>query len=474
MRDQSGSEGAFDQQGDDANLSLPGFLLDPVGVLQRRWKLMIATGLLGLVATVVAFSLVKPSYTARASVVVSSQRISEEFFRSSVEGDQTEKINAIVGEILARQQIAKMIQEFDLYSPGGAGEKLSMEEKVATFRENVSIEPQVSTSPGRRAESAVVYVIEFTSGTPEKSASVTNQIARRFTETHLEMRSRQARLTTNFLRHELKQAEIDLSRQERAITEFKQRYRGELPGELQTNLARLDRLQQQRQSLALQIAEAETRLATLASTVEEFDSETPQGRLGALRSKYRELVALYTIDHPNVVSTRRQIGTLEKELGIAPGEPIEAGPQGVAAAARLTLAELQRQLVETVADFNELDARVARTPEREEELVALEQRAEITRENHQEFLRKVSQAELAESVESAQQGERAMIIDTAVPPSKPDRSPFMLILAGLVGSLGLALGSGLLWEILDSVVVAASEIENEFRLPVLGSVSRIR
>lgn len=471
--DQSNAEGAYDPSGDESNIGLPGFLLDPVGILERRWKYMLAAALLGLIGTAGAFFLVKPTYTAHSSVVISSQRISQEFFRSPVDNDQIEKINAIVSEILSRQAIAKMIEEFDLYGSTSGEEKLSMQDKVGIFRTNVSITPQASTTPARRNETAIVYDIEFTSDTPESSAAVTNELARNFTDTHLKMRSRQAKTTTSFLRDELKQSEVELARQEREITEYKQRYRGELPGELQTNLARLDRLQQQRQSLALQIAEAETRLATLASATQEYDPETPEGRLEMLRGKYREMVALYTPDHPNVVSTRRQIASLEKELGLKPGEPLNESAQGAAGAARLTLAELKKQLAETVASFNDLDARVARTPQREEELVALEQRAQVTRDNHEEFLRKVSQAELAESVESAQQGERAMIIDSAVPPGKPDHSPLMLILMGVVGTMGLVVGSALLLEIIDSVIVSSSEIENEFRLPVLGSVARI-
>jgi len=424
--------------------------------------------------TAAALYLVKPTYTAHASVVISSQQISQEFFRSPVDNDQIEKINAIIGEILSRQAIAKMIQEFDLYGSKSGDTDLSMQDKVGLFRSNVSITPQASPTPSRRNETAIVYDIEFTSDTSDRSAGVTNELARNFTDTHLKMRSRQAKTTTSFLREELKQSEIDLSRQEKAITEYKQRYRGELPGELQTNLARLDRLQQQRQSLALQIAEAETRLATLSSATREYDPETPEGRLEMLRARYREMVALYTTDHPNVVSTRRQIASLEKELGLKPGEALDEGVQGAAGAARLTLAELKRQLAETVSSFNDLDARVARTPQREEELVALEQRAQVTRDNHEEFLRKVSQAELAESVESAQQGERAMIIDSAVPPGKPDRSPLMLVLLGMVATGGLVVGSAFLLELIDSVIVSSSEIENEFRLPVLGSVARIR
>jgi uncharacterized protein involved in exopolysaccharide biosynthesis len=280
------------------------------------------------------------------------------------------------------------------------------------------------------------------------------------------MRSRQARLTTEFLRRELAQVEEDLAKQESAITTFKQQYRGELPGELQTNIARLDRLQMQRQSLALQIAEAETRMTTIATTIPAADS--PKERLKNLRARYQELAAIYTPEHPSVVAAARQIEALEKEVASLPDDA--AAPGSPAS----TVGELRRQLAATVAEFEDLDQRVGSTPKRQEELAALEQRAEILRESHREFLRKVSQAELAEAVESAQQGERATILDKAVPPSHPDNSPIKYIVVGLLGSVLMALGMGVLLEIVVSVIVNDSEIEQRYQLPVLGSIARIR
>ncbi|HEB88385.1 MAG TPA: hypothetical protein ENI85_02340 [Deltaproteobacteria bacterium] len=458
-------EGEFSE---DAALKLPGFLKDPGGLLRRRWKWMLLVLLLGLGATGLLVRNLAPSYVGRATVLVTSQRISEEFFRSTVESDQLEKISAIVGELLSRQNLVHLIEKHALYpSPEGV-EPMPMEDKVALLRANTEIKPDLTNGSYRPGSSAVVYAISYRSENRWSAANVANELAAEFIDTHLRMRSRQARLTTEFLRRELKQVEEDLAKQERAITEFKQAHRGELPGELQTNLARLDRLQAQRQSLALQIAEAETRLATLSATAQPGSS--PAQRLAELRARYEEQQAIYTPEHPNVVAIGRQIEALEKELA----RSSDADSPTSAVAGVSTIEELRRQLAATVAEFEDLDQRVARTPRRQEELAALEQRAEILRESHREFLRKVSQAELAEAVESAQQGERATILDKAVPPNKPDNSPTKYIAVGIIGSIGLALFAGILLEFVDAVIVDASEVEQAFHLPVLGSVPRMQ
>ncbi len=470
MSRDAGGRSGFDSSEGEESASLPGFLKDPKGVLRRRGKWMAVIVVLGLIASGVFLQKRTPTYSARATVLVASQKISEVFVQGAAEGDQLEKVSAILGELLSRKNLGGLIQEHNLYAAKEGDEQLTLEEKVAIMRAEIVIGPErSSTANTGHDSSATVFEILFTCENPVVAADVTNALASGFTDIHLRMRSRQARLTTEFLRRELKQTEGELSRQERLITEFKQTYRGQLPSELATNLGRLDRLQSQRQSLALQIAETESRLASLAATGSDYAPDSPEALLRSLQVKQKEQRALYTDDHPNVVALDKRIGVLERQISSG-----ASGGSSTAGATRLTLAELRRQLAETVASFEDLDRRVAFVPERQEELAALEQRVEILRESHREFLRKVNQAELAEAVESAQQGERAMVLDAAVPPSHPDSSPLKILVVMLVGTFGLAVLLALLLELMDSVIVGAGEIESQYRLPVIGSIAPIR
>lgn len=457
---------ASDATGEGGSPTLPGFLGDPMGLAQRRWKWMVAVLAIGLTATGVFARTLELAYLSTATVLVTSQRISEEFFRPTVESDQLEKVSAILGEIMSRQNLAALIEKHGLYPDKEDADPISMEDKVAQLRRATEIRPDTTHGAVRPGSAAVVYAISVYLDSAQNAAIVANELAGSFIDTHLKMRSRQARLTTEFLRRELAQVEEELAKQESAITTFKQQYRGELPGELQTNISRLDRLQMQRQSLALQIAEAETRMTTIATTAP--DEQSPQERLKNLRARYQELSAIYTPEHPSVVAAERQMAALEKEVAASPA------PSAAPGSPASTIGELRRQLAATVAEFEDLDRRVASTPKRQEELAALEQRAEILRESHREFLRKVSQAELAEAVESAQQGERATILDKAVPPGHPDNSPIKYIVVGIIGSLLMAAGIGVLLELVDAVIVSDTEVEQRYQLPVLGSIARIR
>ena len=139
---------------------------------------MVAVLILGLTPTFFYLRGQQPTYRARATVLVTSQRISEEFFRPTVESDQLEKISAIVGELLSRQKLSKLIQEYNLYPSGERREPLTMENKVAIMRSNITLGPdQSSTANQNQDSSAVVY--EFTYRSPRsREGSAHHQRAR--------------------------------------------------------------------------------------------------------------------------------------------------------------------------------------------------------------------------------------------------------------------------------------------------------
>ena len=477
MTGDPGSE-AFIDDGQGDVIALPGFATDPAGILRRRWKAMLAVIVLGLAGCAAFVYTQEPSFTSRATVMVSSQRISEQFVRSTVETDQLEKVSAIVGELLSRNKLAELIDKFGIYEPDedDGEEELTLAEKVALLRSKIRIAPDYSNAPVIGANStSTVFEVVFTGSDPQTAAAVANELAMGFTDIHLRLRSRQARLTTEFLRRELERVEAELLRQERAITEFKQAHRGELPSELATALGRLDRMQSERQSLALQVAEAESRLVSLRESGNDVAPDSPEALLRTLKNREKEQLALYTPDHPNLVSLRNQIASVEAQIAERSETPNEEAEDVSlpAAAARLTITELRRQLSETIAEIEELDRRVALVPVREEELAGMEQRAQILREDHQEFLRKVNQAKLAQAVESAQQGERATILDSAVPPNEPDTKVILYVIVLIVATFGGSAAIAILLELVDSVIVSASEIEASYRVPVVGSISRL-
>jgi uncharacterized protein involved in exopolysaccharide biosynthesis len=440
-------------------------------MLQRRWKAMVAAFVLGWAAAAVVILTQTPFFSAKATVMLVSQKIPEDFVRPTIEEDTSERIDGLVGEMLSLRSLTKIIEERDLYPELRA--RLALGEVIAEMRSRISVEleRQISPSPGPRPETqtAQVLAIGFSHPDPEQAAAIANALARVVTDAGIRTRMERARTTTEFLRRELTSAEAALVEVSREISQFQQKHRGELPSELESNLRRLERLQQQRQSLATQIGEAETRLAMAA--VQSPDS-SPEAQLEQARADLALERSVNTETHPNVASLRRRIEALEQVVNGARTGPATSR-EHLAQVGRREINDLRAELAATERELQELDSRVARTPARAEQFAALEQRLKVVEETHLDLLRKVQEAEIAESLELAQQGERMAILDAAVPPAEPDRPRWKLALRGVVASLAFALCIGVLLEWWDPVLSTVKGVESATGLPVLGTVPRI-
>jgi len=168
---------------------------------------------------------------------------------------------------------------------------------------------------------------------------------------------------------------------------------------------------------------------------------------------------------------KRQIATLEKE--VASGVGVDPTRRVLLQSAQREITEFRLRLSEIAGELRSREVQVAKTPKREEALKALQDQGKVMRDEYLSLLKKVETAELAERLESAQQGERASVLDRALPPTAPERTRIKFLLVGLVGSLGLAGALGALLEMLDPVLSSASQIESQLGLPVLGSVPRL-
>ncbi len=457
---------------DEQPVALPVFLRDPVGAFKRRWKWIAGAVGVGVVASLIFVATIPVTYLAQTTVSVSSQQIPERFVTSTVTEDALDRINALVGELLSRGRLLSIIEKHDPY-PQFADD---VNAAVGTMKANVSVTPEIGMARGRRAISdSVIFNITFRHSDPEIAADITNDLASLFVAASSRLRGQQARITTEFMQTELDRSERELREADRVISTFKSKYRGELPSELGANLAKLERMAAERESLYAQIRGGEARVSTILQSADTTSVNSPYARLQALQAKLASETAIHTEEHPNVMATRRQIEALENEIksgrisgGV--GDPITAlSVQNE----RRTINEMHRRVAQIDAAIIDLDERVARTPQRQEELTGMEERALVLRENYTSSLRKVQAAELAESLEVAQQGERVQVIDRALPPSEPERRRIKYFIAGLAAAVLFGLGVAALLEMIDPVIVSRAQIEQEFGLPVLGGVPEI-
>jgi uncharacterized protein involved in exopolysaccharide biosynthesis len=471
----AGDERNYGMDEEGSGGGLPAFLLDPLGVLQRRWIWMAGAVVVGLVATVVAVSFWPLRYVAQATVLFTSQQIPQEFVRSTVREDSIANINAMAGKVFAQENLVRLIEEQQLY-PELRGEVPPADLARRLLRSITFDRVEDYSSGGRRTpELSIIYGVSFESDDPLRASEVANALAALFVEASISRRNEQARRTTEFLRRELARDEQELREITAKIAEFRTENRGQLPSELENSQRKLDMLAQRRQAVTAEISTRDSRISSMLSLPSEGDLSPNEVLLQEMRRQLAREIAVNTEEHPNVIASRDQVKRLEdlvaheRRVGLPPSANVRRLVDGE----RQAIEALKTELVNIDTEMAEVSARVDRTPKTSEELGALEERANVLRESYLAALRKVQDAELAENLESAQQGSQVSLLDAALPPRAPEVSRWLVLLFGIAGSLGLALAVGVLLEMIDPVVVSTRQLEDIAELPVLGSLPRI-
>jgi succinoglycan biosynthesis transport protein ExoP len=451
-----------------------------------RWGLIIPM-VLGLsVAAVLAYVLPK-SYQSSTLIFVDPQKVPEEYVKTTVTGSIEDRLSTIRQQLLSRTLLQRTIDEFHLYKTQAG--KSSNEEIIDSMRKQITIE----TVRGRNVDA---FTISFVGSDPATTMNVTNRLASSFIEENLKIREQLVEGTTDFLNIERKQLKGKLESLEQGISNYKQRNMGSLPSQLDANLRTLDRLQLKLQSLNTSLREAEqrkmllTQLQTEGSEIPASMTTAPALRdprvdqLWALQRRLSELQAEYTDSYPDIAITKEKITRLETELQYAAPETRESTTQDNTASRRpparpanrtasidQELLQLQTDKQAVLDQIKVYEQRVEEIPRREQELANLMRDYDNTKNSYDALSSKAENATISENLEKRQKGEQFRILDPANLPEKPVKPNIPVVLAiGLLMGAGVGVALVFIRENLDTSIKKASELEEEFGLPVLGVI----
>jgi protein tyrosine kinase modulator len=449
-------------------------------------------------------------YRSAATVVVEGQQVPETFVHSTVTSALETRLQTISQEVLSRSRLADLITRFDLYPK--LRTRIPFEDVIDRVRRDIKLELKAVETKGLR-EATVAFTISYLGSDPTTVSRVANTLASFYIEENLRARARQATGTADFLKRQLEGTKKQLDAQEQRVSEFKRRYLGELPQQMESNLATLEGLYTQlrlnadnttraverRQALSSQLAEGEVLLASssagtsAAPGTPAASNETPEARLDRLKHELTRLRTQFSEKYPDVVRLTAEVATAERELGEAklrPPGPAATPAASASQAGSLTpyILRLKEALSETETDIKVLKAdekrlqaeidtyrgRVEKVPRREQEFRELSRDYESTRELYQSLLKRYEEARLAENMEQGQKGEQFRILDPAVPPRAAAAPMRLRLLAGVfVAALGLAVGTVMLAERVDTSFHTIDDLRRFSLVPVLVSIPRI-
>ena len=474
---------------------LPGKTYTPEDVLRigrkRIWVLLLPLSIVAA-GTAVWARMLPDLYLSETSILVVPQRVPESYVRSTVTTRIEDRLGAMTAQILSRTRLERIIDEFNLYEE--QRKTMPMQDVVELMQRN--IHPEVLRGDAFR--------IRYIGREPRTVMQVTERLATLFINENLEDRSRMAEGTNQFLEGQLEDAKRRLIEQEKRLEDYRRRYAGQLPEQLESNLQVLRSAQMQLQQVADDLNRERDHQLRLERDVADMEQQIQQSEAAAAAGgpdgstlaqqlqMARDVLAtarLTKLDtHPDVRRMKAAIAELEARLAVepedtGPSEPRVLSPADAARRKRLedlkldlaltkrNIAGAEREQARLQKDIAAYQARNEAIPTRQTEMVELLRDYATLQTLYTDLLANCEESKMAASLENRQIGEQFKVLDTAriaERPFSPDRQ--RLNLMGLAGGLTLGLLLVGFLEYRDNSFRTDAEVARILALPVLATV----
>jgi uncharacterized protein involved in exopolysaccharide biosynthesis len=486
-----------------------------------------------------------PTYRSTATILIEQQEIPQDLVRSVITTYADQRVQVISQRVMTSQNLMTLIDRYKLYPD--KRDRVPREELLETMRDDINMK-MISASvidprSGQPTHATIAFSVAYDSRSPDLALKVANELSSLYLNENLASRAQRSKQTATFFSEEASRQQQRIAELDEKLAEFKKKHQEELPELVQQNIALADRtelalheVQDHVSAMDAQIVLLKAQLSQINPTAQVY-SETGQRVFGAedqlksLKAKLAGLKGRYGPDHPDVLSTEREIEGLEKEVASRDGTAdlarrlsekraqlaaatekysddhpdvlrlrrevstleaeIQAAPAGSASDAveahpdNPAYVQIKSQLDAMVPEreselkkrdllqikLNQFSRHLSSSPEVERQYREIVRDLEAAQFKYGEILSKQSEAQIAVNLETEQKGEKFSMIEAPQPPEKPVSPNRILILAiGLVLSLGGGVAAVLVSEALDASVRGPKDVRDLLHVAPLAAI----
>ena len=472
----------------------------------KRWWGLATTLALGIIGAAVVMA-IPNKYEATARVFVDTQSILKPLMAGlAVQPNVDQQVTMLSRTLISRPNIEKLVRMADLDLKSES--KAQQDGLIDTLMKTIEIK-----SVGRDN----LYSLNYVDADKDKAKRVIQSMVSIFVESSLGASRKDTDSAKVFLDEQIKTYEAKLEEAEGRLKEFRLRNIDMQTGDGKDSATRLVENSQALETAKLLLREAEQSRdaarkqldaektgsphdAATQSLLQEsaVNIATPEidARLEAQRRSLDGLMQRYTDQHPDVVSTRRLIGDLEKQKAKEVAElrraamamPSSGNVGGGAAGASLASQELARVLATSEVQVAALRARVAEyqnrytqakaltrtSPQIEAEAAQLNRDYAIVKKNYEDLVARRQSAVMSGDLDMASGVVDFRLIDPPrVSPRPVSPNRMLLLLAALAVAVGAGLAVAFAATQLRPVFDDVHQLRAKTSLPLLGVVSMI-
>jgi uncharacterized protein involved in exopolysaccharide biosynthesis len=511
---------------------------------RRRRTFWVVTGVVAT-ATVATALLLPPTYRSAATILIEQQEIPQDLVRSVITSFADQRVQVISQRVMTTQNLLALIERYNLYP--AIREKAPREVLLQKMREDIGMHmisaDVIDPRSGRPTQATIAFSVSFQSSSPDIALKVANELTTLYLNENLTSRTQLTQQTAAFFGEESARQAARIADLDKNLSAFKEAHRDDLPELSQLNMQTMERTELELHDVENRVAGLdsqrvllEAQLAQIHPNSEVF-SDTGQrvfgteDRLKSLKSQLASLKARYAPDHPDVISTEREVAGLQKEvtsqddtadrlrqLTEAKGQlasarekytadhpdvmrlqrlvdsleksvaveaadasaplpsdhadnPVYIQVKGQLDALAVERGTTVKKRDELRAKYADYERRMAQEPEVERQYRTMARELESAQAKYQEILSKQTEAQVSENLETERKGERFTLIEPPQPPEKPI-SPNRFLILGMGLLLALASGLGVIaaQEAFDAAVRGPGDIRRLLQVPALASI----
>jgi len=418
-------------------------------IWRYRWYAVVSAWLIASGGWTVIY-LIPDRYQAWARVYVDTQSMLRPLLSGlAVQPNVDQMVSMMSRTLVSRANVEKVIRMTDL--DVGLETPDDREKLVAHLSRELYVR---SAGPGKLNTN--LYTIAYSDRNPDLAKRIVQSLLTIFMEGPTGDKRMDSDSARDFIDEQLKGYGEKLVAAEHAVTEFKRRHQGLMPGEGRGYYARLSdaRIALRQATLALREAENSRDAIKRQLAGDKIGAYSElDARIRALEQKLDGLRLIYTEQHPDIVAIVRIIAQLKEQKAAEDKmeKPPSAARQGpvyqqltvALASAEANVAAMRARVTEYDFRYNELQAVADALPQIEAEHAQLTRDYEVIKSRYDKLLERRESAQISGDVEASNAVLGFRVIDPPrVPktPSAPNRPRLMslVLLAAVGGGLGIA------------------------------------
>ncbi len=462
-------------------------ILELVDRLARSWWTVVAGLCLGVAGSVLAMRYLPKTFEATTKILVSPPTISQDLVKSTAGDDMEFRFAALKEAVLSRPYMLTLIDK--TYGPQKT--QANTERLIQQIRNRVTVKVERYGGGGGYGDRAGMFSLGFLDSDADRAAQVVNDWADLYIRENTKHRTSRAEETTSTLEDLAGNVRKQLAEKERAISEFRSAHLYELPERNDTNVALLNGRQRDLEANQKAVQSSQDRVQLLQAQLQASLAGSAAGssmpldpssaRLAQLQRELAGLKSRYSDEHPEVRAKEREV---QEAMGaVRPVDP--SAPPGKSPVALSPLeqeiqnqtkevARLQLDQVRIQHDIDLYKARIEAAPQVQLQLEERTKGYDVLQKQYNDYQMKAQAAKGAETIETAQKGERFEVIERAVPPAFPIQpKPFAIFGVGVALGLILFVGPVLLVGFIHPTVQSEEGLRASLPVPLLVSIPRI-